>query len=95
MAKDHSPLQERFKTRTSELQPPLLCLVLTYLTSLVAIAPFFWTKDLHVASRTDKFFKMALHILAGVEDKDLSAYLNRKATAWYGGFRPSIALIAS
>ena len=90
MAKDHPALQELFKTRTGELQSPLLCLLLPYLTSFVAVtvAPFFRTKDPRVASRTYKFFNKALHILAGVEDKDLSAYLNRKATAWHWRFPP-------
>ena len=37
---------------------------------------------------TDKFFNKALHTLAGVQDKDLKAYLNHKATAWYRGFLP-------
>ena len=61
-----------------------------YLTSFAAVAPFFRTKDPRVASRTDKFFNKALHTLAGVEDKDLSAYLNCKATAcqWYLQFPP-------
>ena len=56
MAKDHPALQELFKTRTGELQSPLLCLLLAYLTSFVAVAPFFRMKDPRVASRTDKFF---------------------------------------
>ena len=79
MAKDHPALQELFKTRSGELQFPLLCLLLAHLTSFVAVAP--WTKDPLVSSRTDKFFNEALQTLSGVEDKDLSAYLNHKATA--------------
>ena len=59
-----------------------------YLTSFVAVAPFFGTNDPSVASRTDKFFNKALHTLAGVQDKDFSAYLNHKATAWYLRFPP-------
>ena len=62
--------------------------LLAYLTSFVAVAPYFRTKDPRVASRTDKFFNKALHSLAGVEDKDLSAYPNCKATAWYRRFLP-------
>ena len=43
---------------------------LAYLTSFVAVAPL----DPRVASRTNKFFNMAVHMLAGVQDtgKDLS-----------------------
>ena len=62
-----------------------------YLTSFVAIAPgaFFRrrTKDPR-RFLSDKFFKKALRTLAGVEDTDLSAYLNRKAAAWYLRFPP-------
>ena len=43
MVKDHPVLQKLFKTRTGELQSPLQCLLLTYLTSFVAVAPFFRT----------------------------------------------------
>ena len=75
MAKGHPALQERFKTRTGELQSPLLCLLFAYLTSFVAVAPFFRTKDPRVTSKTDKFFNKALHTLAGVEDKYLSEFL--------------------
>ena len=52
-----------------------------YLTSFVAVAPFFRRKDPRVASRTDKFFHKDLHAMAGVEDKDLSANMNYKAMA--------------
>ena len=68
--------------------------VVVYLTSFVAIAPSFWTKDQLVASRTDKSFNKALDsvdTLANMEDKDLNAYLNRKAAGprlGTGGFRP-------
>ena len=84
MAKEHPETDQRCKNcsrHAPELQSPLLCLLLACLTSFVAVAPFFRTKDPCVALRTDKFFNKALKILAGVEDKDLSAYLNRKATA--------------
>ena len=56
-----------------------------YLTSFAAVAPFFRTEKPRVASRTDKFFKKAFasDTLADVKDKDLNAYLHRKATAWY------------
>ena len=81
---------QRFKNcsrhATSELQSPLLCLLLAYLTSFVAAAPFFRTKDPRVALRAYKFVNKALHTLADVEDKDLSEYLNCKATAWYRRF---------
>ena len=44
MAKDHPALQELFKTRTGQLQislqSPLMCLLLAYLKSFVAVAPF-------------------------------------------------------
>ena len=85
MVKYHPAFQELslFKTTTSELQSPLLCLLLAYLTSFVAAAPFCWTKDPRVASKTNKFFNKALHTLAGVENKDLSAYLNRMAMVYY------------
>ena len=61
-----------------------------YLTSFVAVAPFFRTKDPRVALRTNKFFNnlKALYTLAGVEDKDLSVFLNCKSTAWYLLFPP-------
>ena len=54
----------------------------------MAVAPFFRTKDPRVVSRSNKFFNKALHTIAGVEDKDLSVYLNCKATAWYLRFPP-------
>ena len=82
MAKDQAALQDPFKTRTGDLQSPLLCLLLAYLTFFVAVALFFRTKDTRVASRTDKFFDKAFHTLVGVQDKEVSAYLNRKATVW-------------
>ena len=58
--------------------------------SFVAVAPFFRTKDQHIDSRTDKFIAKALHTLADVEvrAKDLTVYLNHKATAWYQRFPP-------
>ena len=58
---------------------------IAYLTFFVAVAPFFRSKDPRVASRTDKFFAKDLDTLANV---DLSAYLRRKATAWYRRFPP-------
>ena len=60
----------------------------TYLTSFVAVAPFFRTKDPRVASRTNTFFNKALDTLADVEDKDLNVYLKHKATAWCLRFPP-------
>ena len=54
-----------------------------YLTSLVVVAPFFRTGDPLVTSRIDKFFAEALDTLANVDNKTLSAYLHRKATAWF------------
>ena len=64
------------------------CLLLAYLTSFVAVAPFFRTKDPRVASRTDKFFNKALYSLAFVQDMDLSVYLKCNATACYWLFPP-------
>ena len=57
-----------------------------FLTAFVSIAPFFRTKDECVQTRTNKFFNKALKTLAGVNDTELSVYLNRKATAWYRRF---------
>ena len=54
-----------------------------YLTSFVAVASFFRSKDPCVALKTDKFFAKALDTLADVNDKNLSVYLHSKATAWY------------
>ena len=54
----------------------------------MSIAPFFRTKDERVQRRTVKFFNKALKTLAGVNDTELSVYLNRKATAWYRRFPP-------
>ena len=45
-------------------------------------------KDERVQTRTDKFFNKALKTLAGVNDTELSVYLNCKATAWYRRFPP-------
>ena len=59
-----------------------------YLTTFVAVAPFFRSKDPRVALRTDKFFAKALATLADVDDKNLSAYLHHKAMAWYVQFQP-------
>ena len=59
-----------------------------YLTAFVSVAPFFRTKDERVQTRTNKFFKKALKTLAGVNDTELSVYLNRKATAWNRRFSP-------
>ena len=53
-----------------------------------SVAPFFRTKDQRVQTRTDKFFNKALKTLAGVNDTELSVYLNCKATAWYRRFPP-------
>ena len=78
--------------RHASMSSSLLCCAFCSRTSRPswprAVAPFFRTKDPRVALRTDKFFNRALHKLAGVQDKDLSAYLNRKATAWYRRFPP-------
>ena len=52
---------------------------LEYLTSFAAIAPFFRTGNPRITSRTNKFFG---------DDKTFSAYLHRKATAWYLRFPP-------
>ena len=52
-----------------------------YPTSLLAVAPFFRTGDPRVTSRTDKLVAKALDALAYVDDKTLSVYLHRKATA--------------
>ena len=59
-----------------------------YLASFVAVAPFFRAKDERVQTGTVKFFDKALSKLAGMKDTALSAYLHRKATAWYKRFPP-------
>ena len=68
-----------------------------YLASFVAVAPFFLamvapflrTKD-KPQTGTVKFFDKALSKLAGMKVMalSLSAYLHRKATAWYKRFPP-------
>ena len=56
-----------------------------YLASF-AFAPFFRAE--RVQTGTVKFFDKALSKLAGMKDTALSAYLHRKATAWYKRFPP-------
>ena len=66
-----------------------------YLASFVAVAPFFrakvapffWAKE-KPQTGTIKLFDKALCKLAGMKDTALSAYLHRKATAWYMRFPP-------
>ena len=66
-----------------------------YLASFVAVAPFvrakvapfFRAKD-KPQTGTVKFFDKALCKLTGMKDTVLSAYLHRKATAWYKRFPP-------
>ena len=53
-----------------------------YLASFVAFAPFFRAKD-KPQTGTVKYFDKALCKLASMKDTALSAYLHRKATAWY------------
>ena len=53
------------------------------------VAPLFRAKDERVQTGTVKFFEKALSKLAGMKDTALSAYLHRKATAWYKRFPPS------
>ena len=61
-----------------------------FLTAFVSLlpGPFVRTKDERVQTRTDKFFNKAFKTLAGVNNTELSVYLNRKATAWYQRFSP-------
>ena len=61
-----------------------------YLMAFVSVAPFFRTKDERVQTRIDKIFNKALKTfkLAGVNDTELSVYLNCKAAAWYRRFPP-------
>ena len=54
----------------------------------MAVAPFFRAKDERVQTGTVKLFDKALCKLAGMKDTALSAYLHRKATAWYKRFPP-------
>ena len=56
--------------------------------AFVSVASFFRTKVERVQTRTKRFFNKALKTLAGVNDTELSVYLNRKATAWYRRFPP-------
>ena len=51
------------------------------------VAPFFRAKD-KPQTGTVKLFDKALCKLAGMKDTALSAYLHRKATAWYKRFPP-------
>ena len=64
-----------------------------YLASFVAVAPFFRAKVAPFFRAKDKpqngtvkLFDKALCKLAGMKDTALSAYLHRKATAWYKRF---------
>ena len=64
-----------------------------YLASFVAVAPFFQAKVAPFFRAKDKpqtgtvkFFDKALCKLTGMKDTVLSAYLHRKATAWYKRF---------
>ena len=68
-----------------------------YLVSFVAVAPFFRAKVAPFRAKdkpqtgTVKFFQgfdKALCKLAGMKHTALSAYLHRKATAWYKRFPP-------
>ena len=66
-----------------------------YLASFVAVAPFFRAKVVPFLRAKDKpqtgtvkLFYKALCKLAGMKDTALSAYLHRKATAWYKRFPP-------
>ena len=66
-----------------------------YLASFVAVAPFFRTKVAPFFRAKDKsqtgtvkLFDKALCKLAGMKVTALSAYLHRKATAWYKQFPP-------
>ena len=66
-----------------------------YLASFVAVAPFFRAKVASFFRAKDKpqtgtvkLFDKALCKLAGMKDTVLSAYLYRKATAWYKRLPP-------
>ena len=59
-----------------------------YSTSFVAVAPFFRAKDERVQTGTVKFFDKAFSKLTGMKVMALSAYLHRKAIAWYKRFPP-------
>ena len=72
----------------SGMEMPKVPVVSRYLVSFVAVAPFFRAKDERVQTGTVKFFDKALSKLAGMKDTALSAYLHRKATAWYKRFPP-------
>ena len=61
-------------------------LPLLYPDEVLRVAPFFWSKDPRVASRTDKFFSKALeHWLMSTTRTSVR---NRKATALYWRFPP-------
>ena len=75
--------------------PVLSSYFVAYLASFVAVAPFFQAKVSPFFRAKDKpqtgtvkFFDKALCKLAGMKDTVLSAYLHRKATAWYKRFPP-------
>ena len=60
----------------------------------MTVAPFFWAKVAPFRAKekpqtgTVQFFDKAICELAGMKDTVLSAYLHRKATAWYKRFPP-------
>ena len=72
-----------------------------YLASFVAVAPFLQAKVAAFFRARDKpqtgtvkFFDKVLCKLAGMKDTVHSAYLHRKATAWYKRFPPIHSRIA-
>ena len=62
--------------------------MITHLISLLSVAPCYRSLDLRVISRTDKFFAVGLATMTNASDKDLIAYVHRKATVWYRRFPP-------
>ena len=91
----YGPLQEsKFGMEMSKV-PVVSRYFVAYLASFVAVAPFFRTKVAPFFRAKDKsqtgtvkLFDKALCKLAGMKVTALSAYLHRKATAWYKRFPP-------
>ena len=64
--------------------------------SLKSVAPFYWSLDPRVISRTDKYFALGLATLSKTSNKDFSAHVHCKpeTTGRTGCFRRSGARIA-
>ena len=91
----YCPLQESKSGMVMPKVPVVSRYLIAYLASFVAVAPFFRAKVAPFFRANDilqigtvKFFDKALCKLAGMKYTVLSAFLHRKATAWYKLFPP-------